>query len=64
MEKPLRSSDKYIRLNKNITNPVVIKMISGLSEEWLVTKKEAANRLVADLLRQEAEKRNLVLKKA
>lgn len=53
MAKPKRSSDEYIHLNKKITDKQNIKLLKFLAEEWNVTDKEAAYRLLCFAMKKE-----------
>lgn len=58
MPKPKRSSDQYVHLNKKITDKENLKLLTVLSTEWNITKKEAAYRLLCDAMKRERDKRN------
>lgn len=58
MAKPKRSSDEYIHLNKKITDRENIKLLDHLADEWNVTNKEAAYRLLCEAMKRERERRN------
>ena len=58
MPKPKRSADDYIHLNKKITDKQNIKLLISLSDEWNITPKEAAYRLLCESMKRERERRN------
>lgn len=55
--KPKRSSDDYIQLKKKITNKEVIKIVSVLSTEWLLSPTEVCYRFIAECAAKEIKKR-------
>jgi hypothetical protein len=58
--KPKRSSDGYIQLNKKITNKEVIKIVSVLSTEWLLSPSEVCYRFIADSAAREIKKKEQI----
>ncbi|MBP6477746.1 MAG: hypothetical protein KBA90_13900 [Chitinophagaceae bacterium] len=58
MAKPKRSSDDYIHLNKKVTDRENIKLLNQLGEDWNITNKEAAYRLLCEAMKRERDKRN------
>lgn len=56
--KPARSSDNYIQLKKKITNKEVIKIVSVLSTEWLLSPTEVCYRFIHESASREIKKRN------
>ncbi len=55
--KPKRSSDNYIQFKKKITNKEVIKIVSTLSTEWLLSPNEVLYRFIAESAAREIKKR-------
>lgn len=63
MSKPKRSSDEYIQLKKKITDKENIKLLTALAEEWNVTDKEAAYRLLCEGMKRERDKRCVIVRR-
>jgi len=55
--KPKRSSDDYIQFKRKITNKEVIKIVSILSTEWLLSPCEVLYRFIAESAAREIKKR-------
>jgi len=58
--KPKRSSDNYIQLKKKITNKEVIKIVSVLSTEWLLSPAEVCYRFIHETAAKEIKKREQI----
>lgn len=62
MSKPRRSSDDYIHLNKKITGKENIKVLNRLKDEWNITAKDAAYRVLCEGLKRETDRLNRISK--
>lgn len=59
---PKRSSDDYIKLRKTVTNKEVIRIVSVLSSEWLLSPCDVCYRFISEAAAREIKKREEIRK--